>query len=304
MVIKDQHQKVQKPSHLASTKVLKNDVDAEPYACTRGGTDISYPILSHLSCESEELHRNVYEDDLVLKFTNPEVPSPSNASVSSVIVSSRVDPKSSDPCQKSLSRFVKPTGRTKRRRRKFAKNAFNAHTKLNMPKFASSLDSWKMSESELKLYSSQHVCLSRDNQEFGDESQCGQLGKQLAEPTEAAPPHAWASGSCSLTSPWQYHNHNINLRSKAPAHLGNLDGPDPSFPGSLTRSQHPSTSITNDGPMWIHNSHTLLNLPSTHRSLRVPARAIVVRSWPATSAERGSGEGGVKLFRPLSPHNV
>ena len=296
VVEKDQRQKVKKPSHLASTELVKNDVDAEHHARVRRAESIPDQTSSSSPFENDEFHREKHKDGPELELLSSVVSSPSKASVSSVIVSNQVVPESSDPCQEALPGFVKPAGSTNRRRRKAVKNAFNVNTKSIMRKFACSPDSQKMSASEHGFYGVQHVCFSRDNLKFGDESQCEQQGNHVAEP--------WASCSCSYTSPWQHHNHSTGLRPKAPAHLGNMDGIEPSFPGSLRRSQNPSTSIANDGPMWIHNSHTLLNHPLTHGSLRVPARAIVVRSGPAKSAERGSGEGGVEIYRPLSPHNM
>ena len=304
VVEKDQRQKVKKPSHLASTELVKNDVDAEHHARVRRAESIPDQTSSSSPFENDEFHREKHKDGPELELLSSVVSSPSNASVSSVVVSNQVVPESSDPCQESLPGFVKPTGRTNRRRRKAVKNAFNANAKSIMPKFACSPDFHKMSASEHGFYGVQHVCFSRDDLKFGDESQCEQHGNHVLEPAEAAPPYSWASCSCSHTSPRQHHNHNTGLRPKAPAHLGNLNGIEPSTTGSLKRSQNQSTSIANDGPMWIHNSHTLLNLPLTHRSLRVPTSAIVVRSGPAKSAERGSGEGGVEIYRPLSPHNM
>ena len=152
VVEKDQRQKVKKPSHLASTELVKNDVDAEHHARVRRAKDISDPTSSSSPFESDEFHRKKHKDGPELELLSSVVSSPSNASVSSVVVSNQVVPKGSDPCQESLPGFVKPTGLTNRRRRKVVKNAFNANTKSIMPKFACSPDSQKMSASERSFY--------------------------------------------------------------------------------------------------------------------------------------------------------
>ena len=240
VVKKKQRQKVKKPSHLASTEPVKNDVDVEHHARVRRSEGISRPTSSSSSCDNNEFHRKNHNNGLELELLFPVISSPSDASVSSVIVSNQVVPESSD------YRQVKPTGRTNRRHRKPVKNAFNANAKSIIPELACSPDFQKMSVSEHGLCSLRHDCFSRDNLKFGDESQCEQHGNHVVEPAEAAPPFSWASFSCSHTSPWQHHDHNSGLRPKAPAHLGNLDGIEPSTTGSLKRSQSISTSVAND----------------------------------------------------------
>ena len=111
VVEKDQRQKVKKPSHLASTELVKNDVDAEHHARVRRAEGISDPTSSSSPFENDEFHRK-HKDGPELELLSSVVSSPSNASVSSVVVSNQVVPKSSDPCQESLPGFVKPTGRT------------------------------------------------------------------------------------------------------------------------------------------------------------------------------------------------
>ena len=160
------------------------------------------PIPSHLSLDSNEHHRIVYKDGPMLELPNPDVPSPSNASISSGLIQSQVVSSASIPCQESLPGSNQPTGRTNRRHRKVAKNAFNANAKPITSKFACSPDIQKLSASEHNCI--QRDRLSRDNIELGNESQCGLLGNHTAEPAETAPPLTWTSSSCSHTFPWQH----------------------------------------------------------------------------------------------------
>ena len=136
-----------------------------------------------------------------LELPNPDVPSPSSASVPSALIQSQVVSSASIPCQESLPGSNQPTGRTNRRHRKVAKNAFNANAKPITSKFACSPDIQKLSASEHNGIQCDR--LSRDNIELGNESQCGLLGNHIAEPAETAPPLTWTSSSCSHTFPWQ-----------------------------------------------------------------------------------------------------
>ena len=116
VVEKDQRQKVKKPSHLANIEPVKNDVDVEHHARVRRAEDISDPTSSSSPCENDEFSRRKHMDGPELELPSSVVASPSNASVSSAVVSNQVVPESSDPCQESLPGFVKPTGRTNRTR--------------------------------------------------------------------------------------------------------------------------------------------------------------------------------------------
>jgi hypothetical protein len=117
-------------------------------------------------------------------------PSPSLASVPSVIIRSRVVSSTSIPCQESLPGFNHKTGRTNRRPRQVAKNACNKNAKTITSKIAHSPDTQRMSIGEHNGIPCD--TLSRDNIESGNESQCGLLGNHIAEPTEPAPPLVWA----------------------------------------------------------------------------------------------------------------
>ena len=214
---KNRHKKGKKAPLNASTQRVKSDADAEPYARIRVGEELHNPIPSHLSLDSDEHHRIMHKGGPKLELPNPDVPSPSNASVSDVLIRSQVVSSASIPCRESLPGSNQPTGRTNRRHRKVAKNACNANAKPITCKFACSPDIQKLSASEHNGIPCDR--LSRDNIELGNESQCGLLGNHIAELAETAPPLVWTPSSCSHTFPWQRPKHNEGLRSRAAAPL-------------------------------------------------------------------------------------
>ena len=84
---------------------------------------------SHPSLKIGQLHRGSDKSTPELELPNPGFPSPSIASVPSVLIQSQVVSSASIPCQESLPGSNRPTGRTNRRHRKVAKNACNANAK-------------------------------------------------------------------------------------------------------------------------------------------------------------------------------
>jgi hypothetical protein len=51
-----------------------------------------------------------------------------------------------------------------------------------------------------------HIGLSTERIDLGDENQCSQLDYQIGEAAKVAPPHLWSSIPCTSGSPWQYIN--------------------------------------------------------------------------------------------------
>ena len=77
VVEKDQRQKVKKPSHLASTELVKNDVDAEHHARVRRAESIPDQTSSSSPFENDEFHREKHKDGPELELLSSVVSSPS-----------------------------------------------------------------------------------------------------------------------------------------------------------------------------------------------------------------------------------
>ena len=145
---KKRHKKGKKAPLNASTQRVKSDADAEPYARIRVGEELYNLIPSHLPLDNNEHHRMIHKGGPKLELTNPDVPSPSSASVPNALIQSQVVSSASIPCQESLPGSNQPTGRTNRRHRKVAKNACNANAKPITSKSACSPGIQKLSASE------------------------------------------------------------------------------------------------------------------------------------------------------------
>ena len=162
---KKRHKKGKKVPSNASTRRVKSDEDAEPYARIRVGEELYNPVPSHVSLDSDEHHRIMHEGGPKLELPNPDVPLPSSASVPNALIQSQVVSSASIPCQESLPGSNQPTGRTNRRHWKVAKNACNANAKPITHKFACSPDIRRLSVSKHNGIPSDG--LSRDNIELG-----------------------------------------------------------------------------------------------------------------------------------------
>ena len=198
------------------------DKDLEAHGFIFRGEEISDDIPEHLSPEDRELARKLFVEGEL-----PDIPEPSAAAEPAVKVSGvAILPQSvstcSDLCKESLPVFgcpalgKKPHNRDNRRSRKAAKKTTKPGPKSTMFEFACSSDSQMGFTNE--EYSINHVRLSKDRIDLGDELQCDQLDYQIDSAAETAPPHLWASIPCTSGSPWQY----INCKKGGPKFVRKL----------------------------------------------------------------------------------
>ena len=109
-----------------------------------------------------------------------------------------------------------PKSNNNRRKRRALKKSQRPNERSTLFEFACSLNS------QLGLTSVQcninHIGLSKERIDLGDENQCSQLDYQIGEASKVAPPHLWPSIPCTSGSPWQY----INRKKGGAAYMKRL----------------------------------------------------------------------------------
>ena len=185
------------------------DKDDEAHGFIFRGEEVSEEIPPHLSEDDKKLYKELFIDEVVPPPPEPSAPAEPAATVSGVAILPQLASRCSELCSGSLPVFGCPApsrshNRDNRRARKAAKRANKPNARSTMFEFACSGDSQMGFTNE--QYSINHVRLSKDRIDLGDESQCEQLDYQIDEAAEAAPPHLWASIPCTSGSPWQYIN--------------------------------------------------------------------------------------------------
>lgn len=217
LVEKEKEAEREKKAPLVSeTEVEAEDKDHEAHGIIFHGRELDEDMPDYMAPESPLDVEGIFDDEVmpgssepVAPAAEPSAPAEPATTVSGVAILPQAATRCSDLCQGSLPVFGCPAigkthNRDNRRSRKAAKKAVKPNARSTMFEFACSNNSQMGFTNE--QYSINHVRLSKDRIDLGDESQCEQLDYQIDEAAEAAPPHLWASIPCTSGSPWQYIN--------------------------------------------------------------------------------------------------